>query len=320
MSQYIVRRLLLLIPTVILASTVAFLFLRLMPGDPARQILMGSGGGGGTFQEEDLRNLQRKLGTDRHVIVQYGTWMRDMFTGDPGTSFWYRKPVTDLLKHRVPVTLQLAVMALIIAFAMAVPLGVISALKRNTPIDYIARSLSFTGISIPDFITGLVVVYLLVRVFGWLPPLDYTEPWDDLGKNLTQLIFPALALAFFVMAFISRVTRSSVLEVLREDYIRTARAKGLRERTVLFIHALRNALLPIVSLGGWVLGIFLGGSVVMEHIFVLPGMGTLMINAIHHRDYPIIQAVVLLVTGIVLFVNLTLDFLYGWLDPRVRFQ
>ena len=174
--------------------------------------------------------------------------------------------------------------------------------------------------AIPDFVTGLVTVYLLAHVFNWLPPLDYTPPTEDLGRNLSQMIFPSMALAFFVMAFISRVTRSSVLEVLREDYIRTARSKGLRERTVVFLHALRNAFLPILSVGGWVFGVFLAGSVVIESIFVLPGMGTFLINSITHRDYPLIQGEVLIIAVMILLVNLVIDMLYGWLDPRIRFR
>ena len=318
MYRYIAQRALLFIPTVVLLSMVVFGFLRIMPGDPALGLVTGGAGGGGRFTPEQLEDLRHELGTDRPIPVQYGKWMWGLLRGDLGTSYWHGTSAVELIKPRIAVSLQLTGMAIAISFFLAVPLGVISAFNRNTIIDYVARVISLLGIAIPEFVTGIVTIYLLVRVFNWLPPLDYTPPTEDLGKNLSQLIFPAIALSGFITAFTARVTRSTVLEVLREDYIRTARSKGLRERSVIFTHALRNALLPIMSLGGWVVGLLLAGTVIIESIFVLPGMGTLLLTSIVRRDYPVIQGEVLLITGLVLLVNLVIDFLYIWVDPRVR--
>lgn len=319
MRQYVAKRVLLFVPTLFALSVLVFALLRIMPGDPALLLLAGPTGGG-SFDQEEVDRLRHKLGTDRPLIVQYGTWLRDSARGDLGTSFRYGTPVGEQLKDRLPLTLQLTVMAIIISFIVAVPLGIISALNQDTILDYIGRTISFTGIGIPIFVTGLVTVYLLVRIFTWLPPLGYVPPWEDLTTNLEQLIFPALALGFFNMAFIARVTRSSMLEILREDYIRTARSKGLHELRVTLVHCFQNASLPILTVTAWSFGVLLGGAVVIEQIFVLPGMGTLLLDGVENRDYPVIQAEVMVVTGMVLLLNLITDLIYGWVDPRIRFQ
>ncbi len=318
MHQYVARRVLLFIPTMLLLASLVFLFMRIIPGDPALLALAGITGEG-SFSEEDLRIVQRELGTDRPLHVQYGTWIWDLLHGDLGTSYFYGVPIKDQLAARLPLTLELTVIAMAISFIVAVPLGVISALARNTTIDYISRVISFMGVALPTFVTGLVTVYLLVRIFNWLPPLEYTEIWNDPIQNLTQMIFPSLAMAFFLMAFIARVTRSAMLEVLREDYIRTARSKGLTEMRVVFLHALQNAFLPILTVTGWAFGILMGGTVIVEQIFVLPGMGQLLIASIFNRDYPVIQAMILVIAGMVLLLNLVIDLIYAWVDPRIRF-
>ena len=319
MQQYIARRVVLFVPTMLLVSMLVFVFMRILPGDPALLILAGPSGQGG-FTEEQLAKVRHELGTDRALPVQYGTWIWDLLHGDFGTSYFYRTPIVKQLELRIPVTLELTALAMLISFVLAVPLGVLSALTQDTPLDYIARLISFIGIAIPTFVVGLVTVYLLVRIFNWLPPLDYTHPWEDLGTNLQQLIFPAITLALFMMALIARVTRSSMLEVLREDYIRTARAKGLRERRVLFLHALQNSFLPIITIAGWGFGVMLGGAVIIESIFLLPGMGRFLLESISQRDYPVIQAEVLVLAGMVLLLNLIIDLLYAWVDPRIRFR
>lgn len=319
MQQYIARRVVLFVPTMLLVSILVFVFMRILPGDPALLILAGPGGQGG-FTEEQLAEVRHELGTDRSIPVQYGDWIWGLLHGDFGTSYFYRTPIVKQLELRIPVTLELTALAMLISFVLAVPLGVLSALTQDTALDYIARLISFIGIAIPTFVVGLVTVYLLVRLFNWLPPLDYTQPWEDLGTNLQQLIFPALTLALFMMALIARVTRSSMLEVLREDYIRTARAKGLRERRVLFLHALQNSFLPIITIAGWGFGVMLGGAVIIESIFLLPGMGRFLLESISQRDYPVIQAEVLVLAGMVLLLNLIIDLLYAWLDPRIRFR
>ena len=319
MQYYIIRRVLLFFPTIVVLSLLVFLFLRIIPGDPAELILTGGPGASGTFSQEDLDNLKRRLGTDRSLPAEYGTWIWDMLQGDLGTSYVRGVSISDELKDRVPLTLELAALAIIISFALALPLGIISALAQDTVFDYVARVISFIGVAIPNFVVGLVTVYLLVRFFDWIPPLGYTAPWEGLGTNLQQLIFPALTLAVFLMAFIARVTRSSMLEVLREDYIRTARAKGLMDRSVVLGHALKNAAMPVLTVSGWGFGILLGGAVIVEEIFVLPGMGQLLVDSIFSRDYPVIQAEVLIIAGMVLLLNLIIDLLYGFLDPRIRY-
>ncbi len=318
MQYYAARRLLLFIPTMVILSLLVFLFLRIIPGDPA-ELILGGGIGAGSFSEEDLNNLRRSLGTDKPVHVQYGHWVWDLLHGDFGTSYERNTSIAGELKNRIPLTLELSILAIAISVVLAVPLGVLSAVTQNSPFDYLSRIISFVGVAVPNFVVGLVTIYLLVQLFDWIPAFGYTAPWEGLGKNLEQMIFPALTLAVFMMAFIARVTRSSMLEVLREDYIRTARAKGLGERTVVLLHALKNASLPILTVSGWGFGILLGGSVIVEQIFVLPGLGSYLVDAIFARDYPVIQAEVFVIAGMVLLVNLIVDLLYGFLDPRIRF-
>ena len=318
MQQYVARRLLLFIPTVLLLTLLVFLFLRIIPGDPALLILAGNTGGG-SFSPEALEELRLELGTDRALHIQYGTWIWDLLRGDLGNSYYFGTSIWGELKHRIPVTLELSILGMLISFSIAVPLGILSAIAQKTPLDYISRIFSFTGLAVPTFVIGIVTVYLLVRIFNWFPPLDYTPPWEDLGRNLAQMIFPALAMALFGLAFIARVTRSSMLEVLRQDYVRTARSKGLRERRVIFLHALQNAFLPVLTVTGWIFGVFLGGAVIIEKIFLLPGMGRLLVESIFHRDYPVIQAEVLLLAVMVLLLNLVIDLVYASVDPRIRF-
>jgi peptide/nickel transport system permease protein len=316
--QYLVKRLLLYLPTILLVTLLVFGLMRVIPGEPALLIL-GGASGDANFTDEDLRKMRHELGTDRPIYVQYGDWIWGLLHGDLGMSMYYRLPVMEELGPRIPLTIELAVMAGIISFILAVPLGIISAVKQDSVGDYIARLFSFTGISIPIFVTGMVVIYILVRLFNYLPPLGHTTLWEDPLKNLQQLLFPALVLAFFQMNFIARVTRSAMLEVLREDYVRTARSKGLRERRVIYLHALKNASLPIITVSGWSLGILLGGTIIIERIFVVPGMGTLLLEGINNRDYTLIQADVMVYATAVLTVNLLVDLIYGWLDPRIRY-
>lgn len=316
--RYLAKRILLYIPVIILATVLVFLLMRVIPGDPALLILAGASGEG-SFKKEDLEQLRHELGTDRPTYIQYGTWMWGLLHGDLGTSLFYRTQIKKELGPRLPPTLELAFLAVISSFILAVPLGALSAVKRDSIIDYVARIFSFTGISIPIFVTGLVVIYLLVRLFNWFPPLGYASLWEDPLTNLQQMIFPALALAFFELNFTARITRSAMLEVLREDYITTARSKGLGEGKVILLHALKNAFLPIVTVSGWSLARLLGGTIIIEKIFLVPGMGTLLLDAITARDYTLIQAIVLVYAIAVLTANLCVDLLYAWLDPRIRY-
>lgn len=317
MQQYIVKRIFLFVPTVVLVTIFVFLFLRVIPGDPALLMLSGLEGGS-TYTEETLANLRKELGTDKPIHIQYFLWIGDMLQGDMGRSIRFDTPIIDDLKARAPVTLELAIMSILISFLIGVPLGVISALTQDTWLDYVTRVFSLVGVAVPVFVAGLLTIYILSHVFGWIP-FDYKEFWEDPKANLTHMIFPAVALGIHITSFIARMTRSATLEVLREDYIRTARAKGLNEMRVVFIHALQNAFLPIVTMTAWAFGLLLSGSVIVESIFVLPGLGSLMLTGITHRDYTTVQAVVVLTSMFVLLLNLFTDLLYAWLDPRIRY-
>ena len=252
--------------------------------------------------------------------MQYASWLTNVLRGDLGTSLWYKTPVWNQLKGRFLVTMELAVMAIVLAICAAVPLGVISAVKQDTGLDYLSRIFSSIGIALPTFWFGILIVYAFATFFEWLPPLGYATLWDDPLLNLQQLILPALTLAFNDLAFTARVTRSSMLEVMREDYLRTARAKGLVELRVIGRHALKNALLPVLTVSGYQFARLLGGVIIVESIFVVPGMGTLLIDSIIHRDFIVLQAIVLLIAAVVLILNLMVDLSYGVLDPRVRYQ
>ena len=319
MQAYIAKRCLLFIPTLLLATLLAFLLLRIIPGDPALVKLAGETGDA-KFTQAELHDLQVKLGTDRPLYVQYGKWVWGMLKLDFGMSMFFEEPVAQDLIDKFPITLELAVLAMLLAIIIAVPLGLVSAIKQNTPADYIARIISITGIALPNFWVGILIVYFLVLLFAWMPPLGYANLWDDPATNLQQFIFPALALGFFEMAFTARVTRSSMLEVYREDYTRTARGKGLAERVVILRHALKNALLPVITVSGFQFGRLLAGTVVIENIFMIPGMGKLLVDSVFHRDYTEVQAIVVLITVSVLILNLLLDVIYGWLNPRIRYS
>ena len=316
--RYIAQRILLYIPMIILVTLLAFLLMRVIPGDPALLILAGATGEG-SFTKEELANLRHELGTDRLLYVQYGNWLWGLVQGDLGISLFYRTPIKDELGPRIPATFELALMAVMVSVVLAIPLGALSAMKQNSLLDYAARMFTFTGISIPIFVIGLVVIYLLVRLFHWLPPLGYATLWEDPLTNVQQMFFPAMTLAFFELNFTARVTRSAILEVLREDYITTARSKGLKEWRIILLHALRNASLPIITVAGWSLARLLGGTIIIEKIFLVPGMGTLLLEAIIARDYTLIQAIVLIYALAILTANLVVDVLYSWLDPRIRY-
>ena len=317
MRQYALKRIALIVPTVLLVTIIVFTVMRLLPGDPALVILSE---GDASFTQEELEDLRRQLGTDRPIVVQYVDWIGGLVQGDLGTSIWRSgQPVTKLVGDRIFRTLELAVLAILIAVVFAVPLGVISAIKPDSVIDYFSRVVALVGISIPTFFAGLLVVLVLSRGFGWLPPLGYEDLWDNPWKNLQQMFLPALALGFYDMAFIARVTRSSMMEIIREDYMRTARAKGLGERIVLVRHGLKNAVLPILTISGWQFGRLFGGTVIIESIFKVPGIGTLLIETVFQRDFPTIQAIIIVIAVSIVIINLLVDLLYGLLDPRIRY-
>ena len=316
MRQYAIKRIGLFIPTVLLVTVIVFVVMRLIPGDPALAILSADDA---VYTQEELAQLRAELGTDRPIAIQYFEWISGFLRGDFGTSYWWGGPVMERLGERIPVTIELALLGILLAVVCAVPLGVLSAIKPDSPLDYLSRIFTLVGISIPTFFSGILLTLVLIRAFGWLPPLGYEDIWEDPWTNVKQLVLPALALGFYDMAFIARVTRSSMMEILREDYMRTARAKGLRELIVLSRHGLKNAVLPVLTISGWQFGRLFGGTVIIEKIFLIPGVGQLLIDAIYQRDFPTIQAVIVIVALSIVVVNLLVDLLYGWLDPRIRY-
>ena len=319
MNTYVIKRFMLFIPTLLLVTLMVFALMRLVPGDPAELLLMGFEGDG-QFSEKQLADLRAKLGTDRPLAIQYLNWIWGMVRGDFGTSMYFDTPISEDLAAKLPITLELSALALLLAFVVAIPLGVLSAVRQDTIADYASRIIAIAGVAMPTFWIGILVVYFLVTWFDWLPPLGYANLWSDPWTNLQQMFFPAVALGFYNMALVARVTRSSMLEVFREDYIRTARSKGLRERAVIIRHALKNAFLPILTISGWQVGRLIAGTVVIETIFLVPGMGRLLVDSILHRDYTMIQSIVMVIAFMVLALNLVVDLLYAWLDPRIRYE
>ena len=319
MRRYVLRRLLLFVPTLFGASLLVFILLRLVPGDIAEILVYQTGSESSTVQKKQIQQIRAELGLDRPVLVQYAHWMWDALRGDFGQSYSQRRPVSAILAERFPRSMELAALTLFLAVIWAVPLGVVSAVRQNSWVDYLARIVSLSGLSFPLFVTGALILWALVRFFRWIPPLEFVPFTENPLENLKQLIWPALCQAYYISAPITRLTRSQMLEVIRHDYVRTARAKGLAERAVVYRHALKNALLPVVTFVGWWGGRLLGGLVIMEIIFVVPGMGTSLVQAVSQRDYPTVQAFIFVMAVVFLLVNLAVDLLYAWLDPRIRY-
>ena len=318
MRDYLLRRLVLFVPTIVGASLVVFLLVRVAPGDPALAILQGSLGQN-PFSQEDYEKLRKFMGLDEPMPVQYAKWFGSIIRGDLGESSIYRIPVSDILRRRFPVTLELTVLALAFTWTVAIPVGIFSALKQDTLIDYILRVFSIVGVSMPLFWTGILILFALVVFFDWFPPVPFRSFQDDPWNNLQTMIWPAVALGYFAVAVLSRMVRSTMLEVLREDYIRTARSKGLVERVVVLRHAFKNSMLPVITLMGLQLAAIISGTVVLERIFSIPGMGNLILRAVTENDYYALQATVLAYAFVFLVLNLLVDLSYGWLDPRVRY-
>jgi peptide/nickel transport system permease protein len=317
MHTYILRRILLMFPTLLGSVTLIFLLMRLLPGDVALYMLGSSESS--VVNVATLQQIRQELGLDKPLIAQYGSWLWSAARLDFGNSYWTRQPVVEELKRRYPMTANLAILSLALGTLIAIPIGVLSAVRQDTLIDYAARVFVIAGLSIPNFWLSILVILGLVHYFNWLPPLDYAPFWVDPWLNLKQLIFPALITGYRLSAVGARMTRSSLLEVLRDDFVRTARAKGLREQTVIFRHALRNALLPVITIIGVELLVLFGGLVVVETVFTIPGIGRFLVDAILHRDYPSIQALVFVFAVFVVGVNLLVDLAYAILDPRIRY-
>ena len=316
MGSYIIRRLLIAIPSLVIVTVLIAGLLRLQPGD----VVMAQLADSGPISEEDIRKIRKDLGLDRGFPQQYASWMSGVLRGDLGESLWSGRDVLQTLATRSRVSVQLALMAMSVAIAVAIPLGIISAVRQNTWMDYTARMFSITGLSVPDFFLATILLYVLSVWVGWLPAFGYTPPWEDPWANLQAFIFPALIVGYRFSAISARMTRSAMLEVLRQDYVRTARSKGLVERMVIFKHALRNALIPVVTIMGSQLTFLLGGLVIVEVVFSLPGVGTLGFEAIQVRDYPVVQGVVLFTALLFITTNLLVDLSYAVIDPRIRYS
>ena len=315
MQAYIIRRLLALIPTLFFASVIVFTTVRLIPGDIIDLMLSQNDISASKMDREALMEV---LGLDKPMWSQYLTWVGNLFQGDMGNSLWQSTPVTERLAERLPVTFELGPLAILIGLTIALPIGVYSAIRQDTAGDYIARSFSILLLAIPSFWLGTMVVVIPSIYFGWSPEVSYISFTEDPIGNLKQMLVPAAVLGAALSDVTMRMTRTMMLEVLRQDYIRTAMAKGLPERLVVFRHALRNALIPVVTLVGLQAPLVIGGAVIMEQIFGIPGMGTLLLDAVNQRDYPIITGVFLVVGLAVMVINLLVDLSYGLLDPRVR--
>jgi peptide/nickel transport system permease protein len=315
MKTYVAQRLGIAILTLLGMSLVTFGLLRLAPGD-IEDILFAAAG----YVDPAARTeIMRELGLDQPLWVQYLEWMRQILTGDMGKSYRYDLPAWEIIRPLVPVTLELAALSLVVSVALGVPLGVISAVRQDTGLDYLLRVFSLAGLSMPSFWLGMVIILGLVAWIGWIPPVTYVSPAENLGLHLIQFALPALAVGYRSSALIMRITRSSLLEVMREDYIRTARAKGQSGGVVIWRHALKNAILPVVTVIGIEFAFLIGGLVVTETVFNLPGVARFLVEAILWRDYPVVQNLVMFIAVVVILSNLIVDMLYGVLDPRVRY-
>lgn len=311
MQRYLLRRLLLMLPVLLGVTVLAAGLIRLVPGDAVLVKIEEAG------HVEDLDAARRALGLDRSFPEQYGAWVGGALRGDLGVSFITDRPVLPSILRALPVTVELAVLALLVAGGIGMPLGVVSAIRRDRWPDVLGRLVSVAGLSMPSFWIGTLVLLYFSLWFRWIPPIVYVPLFEDPFRNLQQFIVPALALGAHFSAVAMRVTRSALLEVLGQDYIRTAYAKGLRERVMLARHALKNALIPVVTVLGVQFSHLLGGTVLIETIFSMPGLGRLTLDAISQRDYPQLQGSVLVVALMVVFVTLAVDLGYGWLDPRI---
>ncbi len=318
MMFYFLRRLLALIPTLLIASVIAFCVVRLVPGDVLDLMLSQNAHSSGTI--EDRAQLEKALGLDRPLYVQYFEWLGNVLRGDFGASLWRNIPVLEEVATRLPVTLELGVLALLLALLIGVPTGIYSAIRQETLGDHIGRSFSILALAIPNFWLGTLVVILPAIWWGWSPPNQIQPFFEAPIANLQVFFVPALILGASLSAVIMRMTRTMMLEVLRQDYIRTAWAKGLKERVIVLRHGLRNALIPVVTLVGIMVPILFSGTVIIEQIFRLPGMGQLLLEAVVNRDYPVITGIFLITGLLVMLVNLLVDLCYGYLDPKVRYD
>lgn len=318
MRNYIIRRLLLLIPTIFIVTIIVFCAVRFIPGSVVE--LMAAQHGETQDIEYTVKMIRKEMGLDVPIYVQYGRWMRSVFTGDLGRSLWTHRSISHDILQRLPISIELGIMAIIVAILIALPVGIISAIRQDTMTDYVTRGIAIILISVPSFWVGTMIMVYPAKYLGWMPSVLYVPFFQDPLGNLSQFVIPALILGMVMSGTTMRMTRTMMLEVLRQDYIRTAWAKGLKEGVVISRHALKNALIPVVTIVGMQLPVLVGGSVILEMIFGLPGIGRYFIIALTQRDYPIVSAINLIIAIFVMFCNLGVDLLYARLDPRIQYR
>jgi peptide/nickel transport system permease protein len=320
MTGYLIRRLLLIIPTLLLVTIIVFCTIRFIPGTAIDQMVAQMQENTTLGVEVTVQNLKHALGLDLPIYVQYAKWLGDLFQGDLGNSLWTGTSVISEISSRLPVTIELAILSLIISLILSIPIGIYSAIRQDTIGDYIGRTIAILFISVPSFWLGTMAIVYPAVWWGWMPPLEYNPFFQNPGENLLQMILPAIILGMLTSGTTMRMTRTMMLEVMRNDYIRTAWAKGLTERVVIFRHALKNAMIPVISIIGLLIPVLIGGTVILEEIFSLPGIGRLLLNSLSRRDYPIVSGISLVVAGFVLFANLLVDLSYAWFDPRIKYK
>jgi peptide/nickel transport system permease protein len=318
MTTYIIRRLSMAVVVLFIVSLIVFFVMRLLPGDPL-VIFMGQQAGSGAVSQEQLEHLRIEYGLDKPLPVQYANWLVGIFQGDLGKSIYYHEDVGKLLLERFPVTLYLGLLAYVLSSVGGIALGGLAAIRRGTWIDTLATTVANVGITIPVFWLGIMMIYLFGLKLDWLPIAGYTSPLDDFWLSIRQAIMPVVCLAITGLAYVARQMRSSMLEVIRQDYIRTAWSKGLSERVVINKHALKNSLIPVITLLGIGIGLVFGGSVLVETVFAIPGIGRLLVTSVFAQDYVVVQSATLIIATAIILANLIVDIGYGWLDPRIRY-
>lgn len=319
MAKYLIQRLLLAIITILGVTVVIFLAMRVLPGDPLAMIY-GETTGIYVLSPAELQAARASLGLDQPRHVQYLNWMADVLRGDLGHSFWVDTPISDTILRRGPITAEIALLAILLSWLIGIPVGVVSALWRESRLDYVLRFFVTLFMAIPSFWLGLAAILFTVLVFNWRPSLTIVQLWEDPKENLLMVIGPAVTIGISIAALIARMTRTTVLETLREDYVRTARAKGLGDRLIILRHVLKNALLPVITLSGLALAGLLGGSVAVERAFGFPGLGSALAQGAVERDWMMVQNLTLLFAVSFVFLNLFIDIMYAWLDPRIRYE
>lgn len=318
MATYIIRRLLMGLVIVFIVTIMIFLFMRLLPGDPLEVYINQSEMS--NLSPDQLQQLRQKFGLDKPMPIQYIHWISGVFRGDFGRSIYYDIQVRRLIMERLPVTIHLGFLAFILSGLLGISAGVVCALRRGTWVDTLVTFLANIGITMPSFWVGIILIYLLALKAGWLPVHGYTSPFEDFWLSTKQVIMPVICLSLFSIASLTRLTRSSMLEVIKQDYIRTAWAKGLREHLIIMRHTIKNALIPVITVMGLQIAFIFGGSVLIETVFNIPGVGRLMTQSVMQQDFQVVQAGALIIAVVVVLINLIVDISYGWLDPRIRYE